>query len=290
MEETMKRIVYVLLILLTFSFNLNAQNLRVELNELSKDLSTYKIIDSRVNSEYIDGHIKSALSFPSSLTYEHESIDGKITEPTKMQNIIKELGLNVDDKIVIYGDGSFFPASRLFWALEVYGFKNVKLLNASYLDWKDNDFPISKEVPKVEKSNYIVSIDNQKLATKFITQIATKSKSEIVVDARSYKSYIGEESAAKRFGHIPKAINLPASDNIKNDGFVSRLKDINELKEIYKDLDKNKKIVLYCSIGKIASTNYFALRELGYDVTNYDASWKEWGNDFNLPIIEPSKK
>lgn len=286
----MKKIVYTLLILLTFSFSLYAQNLRVELDELSKDLSTYKIIDSRVNSEYLDGHIKSALSFPSSLTYEHESVDGKITEPTKMQNIIKDLGLNVDDKIVIYGDGTFFPASRLFWALEVYGFKNVKLLNASYLDWKDKDFAISKDIPKVEKSNYIVSLDNKKLATKFITQIATKSKSEIVVDARSYKSYLGEESVAKRFGHIPKAISLPASNNIKNDGFVSRLKDINELKEIYKDLDKDKKIVLYCSIGKIASTNYFALRELGYDVTNYDASWKEWGNDLNLPIIEPLKK
>lgn len=286
----MKKIIYGLLFLIIFNFNLNAQNLRVELDELSKDLSTYKVLDARLNSEYLDGHIKTAFSLPSFLTYEHQSVNGKITNPSKMQNIIKDLGLNTNDKIVIYDDGTFFPASRLFWALEVYGFKNVKLLNASYLDWKDNDLAISKEVPKVKKSNYIVSIDNEKLATKFITQIATKSKGEIVVDARSYKSYVGEESAAKRFGHIPKAINLPASNNIKNDGFTSRLKNINELKDIYKDLDKNKKIVLYCSIGKIASTNFFALRELGYNVTNYDASWKEWGNDLNLPIVELSKK
>ena len=61
------------------------------------------------------------------------------------------------------------------------------------------------------------------------------------------------------------------------------------LKEIYKNVDKSKKIVLYCAIGRIAATNYFALRELDYDVSNYDASWKEWGNDSSLPITNPSK-
>ena len=39
-----------------------------------------------------------------------------------------------------------------------------------------------------------------------------------------------------------------------------------------------------------ATTNYFALRELGFDVAAYDASWREWGNDYNLPITNPSDK
>ena len=54
--------------------------------------------------------------------------------------------------------------------------------------------------------------------------------------------------------------------------------------------DKNKKIISYCDIGKISSSNYFALRQLGYEVANYDASWKEWGNDLELPITNISKK
>jgi thiosulfate/3-mercaptopyruvate sulfurtransferase len=29
---------------------------------------------------------------------------------------------------------------------------------------------------------------------------------------------------------------------------------------------------------------YFVLRGLGYDVSVYDGSWYEWGNDLNLPL------
>jgi len=29
---------------------------------------------------------------------------------------------------------------------------------------------------------------------------------------------------------------------------------------------------------------YLALRLLGYDVTNYDRSWREWRSDDDLPV------
>ncbi len=286
----MKKSVIVILFLLLSVTSFWADNLRVELKELSNSLSSYKIIDVRKNSDFLESHIKGALNLPSNLTYENKSLNGQITAPGKMQEILRNLGLNVLDKIVVYDDGTFFDASRVFWTLEVYGFKNVKLLNGGFDFWKELGFNTSSDLLEVEKSDYIASLDNKKLATKFSTQIAIRSKSSTIIDARDYNSYVGKESAAKRFGHIPEAINLPAINNIKKDLFKATLKDINELKEIYKDVDKNKKVVLYCSIGKIATTNYFALRELGYDVANYDASWKEWGNDITLPIVNLSKK
>lgn len=286
----MKKNVIVILLLLLTSMNLWGQSLRVELKELSNNLLNYKIIDVREPSYFLESHIKGALNFSSNLTYEKKSINGQITTPNKMQKIIRDLGLDVEDKIVIYDDGTFFDASRVFWTLEVYGFKNVKLLNGGFDFWKELGFQTSTDVLKVKKSNYIASLDNKKLATKFSTQIATRSKSSIIIDARDYDSYVGKASAAKRFGHIPQAINFPATNNIKKDLFKASLKDISELKEIYKNVNKDKKVVLYCSIGKIATSNYFALRELGYDVANYDASWKEWGNDIRLPIVNPSKK
>jgi thiosulfate/3-mercaptopyruvate sulfurtransferase len=207
-----------------------------------------------------------------------------------MQSIIQSLGIDINDNIVIYDDGTFFDASRVFWALEVYGFKNVKLLNGGFDSWKQLNYETSHEQPKINKSNYITTIDNQKLATKFTTQIATRNNSQIIIDARDYKSYIGQESAARRFGHIPNAINISAYENLKRVDNISKLKSFDELTQIYKNLKRDKKIVIYCSVGKIASTNYFALRELGFNVANYDASWKEWGNDFNLPVVNLSKK
>lgn len=286
----MKKFYQVLLLVFLVNLNLYSNSLRIEIKELSSNLSDYKILDVRDQNTFSIAHIKGSLNFDSSLTYNNKSLDGKITEPNKMQKILRNLGLNIKDKIVIYDDGTFFDASRVFWTLEVYGFENIKLLNAGFDFWKELNYPISQEILVPKQSNYIASINNKKLATKFTTQIATKANSQVIIDARDYDSYVGEKSVAKRFGHIPKAINIPAANNIEKDLFKSKLKDISELKEIYKNLDKNKKIVLYCSIGKVASTNYFALRELGFDVANYDASWKEWGNDSNLPIIKLAKE
>jgi thiosulfate/3-mercaptopyruvate sulfurtransferase len=279
-----------LLFLVFLSTNLIASNLRIEINDLVKVTQKYKIIDVRNSQNYSTSHIKGAINFPASLTYHNLSINGKITEPNKMQSIIQSLGIDINDNIVIYDDGTFFDASRVFWALEVYGFKNVKLLNGGFDSWKQLNYETSNEQPKINKSNYIATIDNQKLATKFTTQIATRNNSQIIIDARDYKSYIGQESAAKRFGHIPNAINISAYENLRRIDNNSKLKSFDELTQIYKNLKRDKKIVIYCSVGKIASTNYFALRELGFNVANYDASWKEWGNDFNLPVVNLSKK
>jgi thiosulfate/3-mercaptopyruvate sulfurtransferase len=272
------------------NLNLYSDSLRIEINELSSNLKDYKIIDVRSKEQFELAHIEGSINLYSNLTYNNKTADGKITEPNKMQRIIRNLGLNVDDKIVIYDDGTFFDASRVFWTLEVYGFKDVKLLNGGFEFWEDSGYQVSQEITTVTKSNYIATLNNKRLSTKFSTQIATRNKSNIILDARTHESYNGNKSIAKRFGHIPKAINIPAVYNINKNQFKSKLKDISELRNIYKDVEKDKKIVIYCSIGRVAATNYFALRELGYNVANYDASWKEWGNDSNLPIINLSKK
>ncbi len=286
----MKKSVYILFILIFTNLSIYANNLRIELKELSTNLNNYKILDARSIDNFNESHIKKAQSFPSNLTFQDLSIDGKITEPKRIQKIIRERGIDINDKIVIYDDGTFFDASRVFWTLEVYGFKNLKLLNGGFDYWDTLGFQTSTKLQKVLKSNYIISLNNKRLATKFSTQLATRNKSNIIIDARKNDSYIGKKSVAKRFGHIPKAINIPAVNNIKTDLFKSSLKDIDELKDIYKNINKDNKVIIYCAVGKIATANYFALRELGYDVANYDSSWKEWGNDINLPIVNLSKK
>ena len=278
-----------LLTLMLSAVSLNAQSLRIQPINLVSNITEYKILDTRSPSLYKEGHIKGALSFPIELTYEYINNNGKLTNPIKMQKILRNLGLTLNSKIIVYDNGDFFDASRLFWSLEVYGFTNVKLLNTGYDSWDLSEYPTSTKVPTVKASNYIAQINNKRLATKFTTQIATKNPNQIIIDARPEKAYKGQVSAATRFGHIPAAQNFPASHNINYEDETQKLQTISKLKEIYKNVDKSKKIVLYCAVGRIAATNYFALRELDYNVSNYDASWKEWGNDNSLPITNLSK-
>lgn len=270
--------------------SLYAENLRVEPDILAKNLSAYIIIDTRENSEFLKEHIKGALNFPISSTYENQKINGKISSPETTVKILRNLGLNINVPIVIYDTGVFFDAARLFWTLEVYGFKNIKILNTGFDEWKRNNYPTGIEITKRKPSNYVTIINTKRLATKFTTQIATKNPNQLIIDARASAAYKGEASSAQRFGHIPSAQNIPATNNISHNEQTSSLKSISQLKDIYKNVDKSKKIVIYCAVGRVSSTNYFALRELGYDVANYDSSWMEWGNDFSLPIVAPKNK
>ena len=280
------KLLKIFLTLAILAVALHAKSLRVESKDLANNLESYTILDTRSNKLFKKGHIDGALNFPINLTYEHKKQNGKLTNPIKMQNIIRNLGLKNDSKIVIYDDGTFFDSTRLFWSLEVYGFTNVKILNTGYKNWQSLHYKISTKDSKVNPSKYIAQINSSRLATKFTTQIATKNPNQLIIDARPEKAYLGKVSSASRFGHIPKATNFPASHNIDYNENNAEFKNIETLKELYKGVDKSKKVVIYCAIGRIASTNYFALRELDYNVANYDASWKEWGNDNSLPITK----
>ncbi len=279
-----------ILILLVAGFvYLQAQSLRIEPKEFLKNTTKYTLLDTRSKDDFEKGHIKGALNFPISLTYEHQKDNGKLSSPAKMSSIIRELGLTIKTPIIIYDNGVFFDAARLFWSLEVYGFTNVKMLNAGYSQWQEKGYEVELKTHKPTPSQYIATINQKRLATKFTTQLATKNPNQLIIDARGEPAYMGKQSTAKRFGHIPSAQNIPATHNITGSTELSKLKPLNELKKLYAGIDKSKKIVIYCAVGRISSTNYFALRELGYDVANYDASWKEWGNDFSLPIVKPRK-
>ena len=69
--------------------SLKAEDLRLQIEQLSRDISSYKVIDVRPETYYQQGHIKNALNFPIALTYDNKSVNGKLTEPNKMQDILR---------------------------------------------------------------------------------------------------------------------------------------------------------------------------------------------------------
>ena len=277
---------YVLAAVIFSVQTVHAELLRVTPEWLKAKINNkeFIILDSRSPADYEAGHIVGAINFPDSLTYQQKSSGGQIVEADVMQRLLRERGIDYGKTIVVYDSGLLVDAARVFWALEVFGLKKVKILNAGFSYWTQKNYPVTTEPPTITPSKYVVSIDHRRIASKFSTQLATANPKQTVVDVRPPEAYQGKKSTAKRFGHIPTAINIPIMHQFENKEGTRTLQNPDVLKELYSQLSQSSKIVTYCEVGRASATVYLTLRELGYDVANYDASWREWANDFNLPI------
>jgi len=275
--------------LLILSATIQAENLRIEVEQLA-DLqsdSNIVIIDVRSSEEYLLEHIPGAINLPDSLSYHDRTVSGLIIKPTQAQKLFRSLGLHTDQNLVIYDDGSLVKSARVLWMLEVYGFSKVKILNGGIQAWRNMNLPLTDKVGPITPSDYVVQINPNRIASKFATQLAMLNPRQTIVDARPMAAFDGKTSSAVRFGHIPGAINFPVQNNFitkQDETDMRKLLESSQLSEIYRHLPKDNKIIIYCEEGTGSSTNYLVLRELGYNVANYDASWREWGNDLSLPI------
>lgn len=269
---------------------LATDSLRISGHELFSLMRENRVVvlDARPASDYQQGHLPGARSLPFSTTFENMSQNGRIVSLQKAQALFSEAGLKRDDLVVVYDAGVMLHAARLLWTLEAYGHGKVRVLDGGLKAWQMADLPVNNEAVHFAPSHYVPSVNPARLATRITTLVASRTpKSYVILDARSTPHYQGLESEASRFGHIPEAKGIAISNNLSEDGI--HLKSRDELATLYKDIPKNKKVITYCNVGIASSLEYLVMRELGYNVANYDASWKEWGNDPNLPINDPAK-
>jgi len=244
------------------------------------------ILDLRKYNEYKKGHIKGAFNMPAIKTL----FDKKFMMPKLdlLQKLFSDAGIDSKSQVVAYGDGSFIWSARLYWILEILGHNNVGILNVGYNNWKEGTIALSTSDSVIKKTNFIPRVDNTKIQTKLSTLMAINKKT--IIDGRKVAHYEGKESLAKRFGHIPTALNYACTQNYQVSANGNKMKDLKDLKVLYKDLPKDKEIILYCDGGAEAALNYIVLQELGYKASVYDGSWLEWGNDESVPIENMQKK
>jgi len=236
------------------------------------------LIDTRSQTEYLQGHIENAINVDVNKTFHHYQKD-KVGSMSALIELLSYAGLEPEQHIVIYSNDKYLNSGRMFWVLELLGFKNVSLLNGGYPLWKKRGYNVSKSINILpEKSQLRPRINVDILKTKLDAYIAVRNQSYILLDARPAKSYIE--------GRIPDSINIPWSTNYQNEDGVNVIKPVDDLEVIYADIDKDQKVMTYCHKGKQSSFSYFILRYLGYlQPSHYDGSWYEWKQDPLLPKV-----
>ncbi len=244
------------------------------------------IIDVRKKSTFVKGHIRHAVNLP---VFKY-LFDKNLYLPklSFLKKVFSDAGIDDKSLVVVYGNDEPIWAARFYWISKVLGHDKVGLLKVSYGNWKKGELPTSKSIYTPMKTNFIPMVDNSILQTKLSVYMSLGKK--IIIDGRGKEFFEGIKSHAKRFGHIPTAVNYPGSLCYDKNDSGSVIKNLKELEKLYKDLPKNKDIILYCEDGADAAMNFLVLQKLGYKVSVYDGSWLEWGNDTSLPIVNPSKK
>ncbi len=221
-----------------------------------------------------------------------------IVSKDRFEELLSELGIGNETTVVLYGDHNNWFAAWGAWVFTIYGHENLKILDGGRDKWERERRPVSNRPARHESTGYTVKAVNSHLRAGLqdVLAVVESEQSGALIDIRSPQEYSGQviapegiQELAIRAGHIPGAVNVPWGNIVNPDDgtFLPR----EQLKKIYaeKGVDGSVPVITYCRIGERSSHTWFALHYiLGYETSNYDGSWTEYGNAVGVPINNPS--
>ncbi|PHS16908.1 MAG: hypothetical protein COA86_11655 [Kangiella sp.] len=262
-------------------------SLLIEENQLLRivDDAELIIIDVRSPKKYAISHIKNSINLFVDDTFSKGKRTDLVAPLSQLAKLFGNSGLTKASKIILYDDGVFIDAARLFWILETFGAKSVSILNIGFQSWTLHGNPITSMPRKLPPKDFIPSVSPTKVATYLSVRKILDNEDHSLIDVRPEKEFLGIESVTGEYGHIPTSINIPFTLNL--DSEATKLLSKPKLLSLYSDFDISKPVTVYCNKGKQSALSYFVLRHLNYDVSAYDGSWFEWGSMQNLPKWQP---
>lgn len=177
------------------------------------------------------------------------------------------LGLDPEQRVVLYDDRFSTTLTQSFWAFERIGQRSVHLLDGGFEAWCDCGAPTSTELPHPSARRYAAPPRDDCCATAdWIEQHAGELQ---LVDARGTQEFLaGHIRGAlscnwQRLATGESAMPLPAEEAAAT---LSAL-----------GCSPERETVTYCRSGARASFVYYILRLLDWPaVRNYDGSMNDW--------------
>ncbi|RVT91662.1 sulfurtransferase [Rhodovarius crocodyli] len=259
-----------------------------------------RVIEVSVNPGLFErGHIPGATN----VSWHRDLVDTvrrDIASREQIQNLLRRAGVQHDSTVVLYGDNNNWFAAWGAWVLDIYGVRDVRLLDGGRRKWEAEGRQVSNR-PVTHQATTLELPAQPNLALRArladVVPVAQNRAQEVrLLDIRSPDEFSGKifappgfQELAIRAGHIPGAVNVPWAQAVRPDG---TFKSVDELRALYANvgIDGSRPVIVYCRIGERSSHSWFALKRLlGYqNVRQYDGSWTEYGNSVGVPIENPA--
>jgi thiosulfate/3-mercaptopyruvate sulfurtransferase len=246
-----------------------------------------RIVDCDLPDAYRRAHIPGAVN-PADHYYKDPADKRFIAPPDQFAQMMAALGIANDTEVVGYDQSGLRLAARLWWSLQYYGHKEVRILDGGWDAWLASGRPATTETTKVPQANFLPAPADESIraGAEYVVQ-ALSDPGKVVLDVRSRAEWEGKDSRGnQRAGHMPGAIHREWLANLSPD--QQHFRPAGELRSELEALGvtPDKEIVTVCQAGIRAASALVTLKLLGYErVRNYDGSFADWGNREDTPLI-----
>jgi thiosulfate/3-mercaptopyruvate sulfurtransferase len=200
------------------------------------------------------------------------------------EQAMRNIGVRRDSLVVAYDAATSQAAARLWWLLTDAGHQKVRVLNGGLAAWVATGLPTHSGfgVPRPQGDFEAHPGHRPQVTAGQISAQLGRGDARTLVDVRAPERYSGEtEPIDPVAGHIPGAINVPATANFDAEG---RFLPPAEIAALYAGVGQVGEAVLYCGSGITAAQSLLALESAGLTAAIYPGSWSDWITDPARPI------
>jgi len=206
-----------------------------------------------------------------------------LPEKETFARTLSALGIDDSVSVVAYDDQGGAMAARLWWLLSFLGHPRTYVMDGSFTQWKANGYPVTSQKPTPSPRTFVPRPKPDWTADFTEVKQIIESGDAVLIDSREPKRYRGEEEPIDAIaGHIPGAKNFFWKDVLRPTG---EWKSEEDLKRHFKNIPKDKEVIVYCGSGITATPNVLGLKKAGFPrVKLYPGSWSDWISHPEAPI------
>jgi thiosulfate/3-mercaptopyruvate sulfurtransferase len=231
--------------------------------------------------QYLHGHIPGAAFVDLETALSGTPGEGgrhPLPPPAAFEAAMRAAGVSGDRTVVVYDAGNSMAAARAWWLLRYFGHPHVAVLDGGLAAWVAAGLPLEAGPVSVPEGDFVARPGGMPLLD--AAGAAALARAGVLLDARAGERFRGErEPIDPVAGHIPGAVNLPATELLDAHG---RFLDAAVLRERFEaaGVRGGTAVGAYCGSGVTAAHEVLALTVAGYpDAALYVGSWSEWIRD-----------